>query len=387
MRIFINEILDSATAPDGWDGVLDSFNTTFGISSSCMFTLHESRNSRLNYTCGHKLRKHLTPDDRDLMERGGEDADKTTYLALSQRESQKFYEERALFGVARPEDLPPSKGRDLTAEMGLNTRTCAALNKTGPWLDGLFGQHPNADEAAALLSEPRMDIILPIMAHSLTLGRTLSALKSKFNASLSVLDALGIGVFLVSATGEIMEHNQEAKDILAQNDGLGMTRSKRFYLNKYEETAELDRMITDANKLLDGEVTSLNSLLNVSRPSGSFDFLLSVHALSDSQAELENGFKCAFVTVIDPARKNVLTADGIAALCDLTFSETEVVKLVIQGIRPAEVAARRSVSVNTVKTQIKSILHKTRCSNQSDIIRAAAATRIPIKSGAGHSFV
>jgi DNA-binding CsgD family transcriptional regulator len=191
----------------------------------------------------------------------------------------------------------------------------------------------------------------------------------------------------VSATGEIMEHNQEAKDILAQNDGLGMTRSKRFYLNKSEETAELDRMITDANKLLDGEVTSLNSLLNVSRPSGSFDFLLSVHALSDSQAELENGFKCAFVTVIDPARKNVLTAIGIAALCDLTFSETEVVKLVIQGIRPAEVAARRSVSVNTVKTQIKSILHKTRCSNQSDIIRAAAATRIPIKSGAGHSFV
>jgi hypothetical protein len=257
---------------------------------------------------------------------------------LSQRESQKFYEERALFGVARPEDLPPSKGRDLTAEMGLNTRTCAALNKTGPWLDGLFGQHPNA-----------VDIILPIMAHSLTLGRTLNALKSKFNASLSVLDALGIGVFLVSATGEIMEHNQEAKDILAQNDGLGMTRSKRFYLNKYEETAELDRMITDANKLLDGEVTSLNSLLNVSRPSGVFVFLLSVHALSDSQAELENGFKCAFVTVIDPARKNVLTADGIAALCDLTFSETEVVKLVIQGIRPAEVAARRSVSVNTVK--------------------------------------
>jgi DNA-binding CsgD family transcriptional regulator len=321
------------------------------------------------------------------MERGGEDGDKTIYLSLAQRESQKFYEERALFDVARTEDLPQSKGRDITSEMGLHRRSLAALNKKGPWLDGLFGQHANADEAAAILSEPRMDFILPILAHSLTLGRTLDALKSKFNASLSVLDALGIGVFLVSAKGEIMQHNQEAKVILAQNDGLRMTLSKRLYLTESEDSAELDRMITDAKRLLDGEVTSTNGLLNVSRPSGAFDFLLSVHALTDSQAELENGLKCAFVTVIDPARKDVLTADGIEALCDLTFSETEVVKLVIQGLRPAEVAARRSVSVNTVKTQIKSILHKTRCSNQSDIIRVAAATRIPIKSGTGHSIV
>jgi hypothetical protein len=115
MRIFINEILDSATAPDGWGGVLDSFNTTFGISSSCMFTLHESKINRRNFARGQKLRDYLTPANRDLMQSGGGGGDKTTYLALSQRESQKFYDERALFGVARPEDLPQSKGRDLSA--------------------------------------------------------------------------------------------------------------------------------------------------------------------------------------------------------------------------------------------------------------------------------
>lgn len=108
------------------------------------------------------------------------------------------------------------------------------------------------------------------------------------------------------------------------------------------------------------------------------DYLVSVQALSDGQGELEQGLQCAFMVVINPARKNMLTADSISTLCNLTDSETEIVKLIVQEVRPGEVAERRNVSPNMVKKQLRSIMQKMRCAHQADIIGVAAATRIPM---------
>ncbi|PMG99714.1 helix-turn-helix transcriptional regulator [Vibrio lentus] len=52
----------------------------------------------------------------------------------------------------------------------------------------------------------------------------------------------------------------------------------------------------------------------------------------------------------------------------LTKSETDVLDLIIRGLTGSEVAQIRSVSKETVRTQIKSILHKTQCKNQNQLI-------------------
>jgi len=65
-------------------------------------------------------------------------------------------------------------------------------------------------------------------------------------------------------------------------------------------------------------------------------------------------------------------------MTQLSEAENSVVDLLVQGLRPVDVAERRDVSLNTIKTQLKVVLQKLRCSTQSDIIRVAAATRVPI---------
>ena len=52
----------------------------------------------------------------------------------------------------------------------------------------------------------------------------------------------------------------------------------------------------------------------------------------------------------------------------LTKSELDVMELIIKGLTGSEVAQVRSVSKETVRTQIKSILHKTQCKNQNQLI-------------------
>ncbi|MEZ9556289.1 helix-turn-helix transcriptional regulator, partial [Vibrio splendidus] len=52
----------------------------------------------------------------------------------------------------------------------------------------------------------------------------------------------------------------------------------------------------------------------------------------------------------------------------LTKSELIVLELIIKGLTGSEVAKIRNVSKETVRTQIKSILHKTQCKNQNQLI-------------------
>lgn len=55
-------------------------------------------------------------------------------------------------------------------------------------------------------------------------------------------------------------------------------------------------------------------------------------------------------------------------LSSLTTAEIEVLKLLVQGFDGSEVAQRRNVSKETIKSQIKQILHKTGCRHQNQLL-------------------
>lgn len=52
----------------------------------------------------------------------------------------------------------------------------------------------------------------------------------------------------------------------------------------------------------------------------------------------------------------------------LTLAETQVLRLLLQGLDGSEIAHRRGVSKETVKSQIKALLHKTDCRHQNQLI-------------------
>ena len=57
------------------------------------------------------------------------------------------------------------------------------------------------------------------------------------------------------------------------------------------------------------------------------------------------------------------------ALYDLTPAETEIANGLLMGYSPEEISCLRRVVITTVRYQIKSMLHKTVTSRQSDMVR------------------
>ena len=219
---------------------------------------------------------------------------------------------------------------------------------------------------------------MPIVANSVSLGRTLQALRSRYKASLSVLDALGLAVFLIGSRGQIIEKNYEAQKILDADDGISMSREGKLKLIDTNKTKELEELIISSNDVSRLEKINRNkNIMSSPRKSNSYDYLISSYSLIDTKNEIEKDLNCAFVTIVDTDNNNI-SSSGIATLGQLTDAETGVVDLLIRGLKPKDVAEMRSVSLNTVKTQLKTIVQKLRCSTQSDIIRIAAITGLPI---------
>ncbi|WP_407492543.1 alpha/beta fold hydrolase [Pseudooceanicola sp. MF1-13] len=84
-----------------------------------------------------------------------------------------------------------------------------------------------------------------------------------------------------------------------------------------------------------------------------------------------------------------LSADRLDRLRDLlglSAAEVEVLTLLTLDHSPAEIAALRNRSLNTVRTQMKSLMTKTESNSQSDLVRLALMTTVLPDAGAdaGH---
>lgn len=245
-------------------------------------------------------------------------------------------------------------------------------------MDGFFLQVESNRHAVDIVNNHAINMFLPIIAGTLDLGRCFEALRLRFNASLSVLDKLGLGVFLINQQGHIICSNAEAMRIIDQSDGLRISSDNKLKVNASDTQAHLNSLIEQANGILQGNVAKFRDLCVIPRPSHQLDYLVAVRPMLDNLGELEKNLGCAFVTVIDPSRENTISVEGITALGLLTSAESDVVRLIVNGFKADQVADQRGVSLNTVRSQLKTISSKLNCSSQADIIRTAVATNIPI---------
>ena len=324
------------------------------------------------------MRRGATPRIVDLALSGGDAEDDPLYQRLLLAPPQRLMREIELLELERLKDLPPSRTRDACREDGIVERIGATLNRNGPWLD-VFGIYTFREgEAEQLLRDRQPENALPLFAHAVAMNRILDAMRSRFEGALTMLDRLGLGVFLADESGDVILSNAEAQRISDLRDGLTLTRENRLVAAAPEATVALASMIAHANRAAAAEEAAAAQRLSVSRSSGAHPFLVTVRPLLDHEGELQPGLRCAFVVVIDPARPGALSAEGLITLAGLTPKESELARLLVAGYPLADAAERRGVSLDTARNQLKSLSAKLRCSGQADVIRLAAATRLPL---------
>lgn len=392
MQSLITNIMATTVQPARWGEALDEFNQYFELPSTAILSFNSHNNYKKDIYTSAFLRNALSPELLDYLS-SGQDNDNDAYQALLRMKAQILYREDTIISAPdnpellskdlknptnEPLNLPESRLRDIMGNNGISIRIASKLNLSGPWMDGFFIHTKTTQQGRRIIANNEINLLLPIIAQSLNLGRCFEALRQQFNAALSALDHLGLGVFLLNNQGDIINFNNEAQRIIDLKDGLTMTANNKLRMKPADTQDTFNLLVQQANGVLQGDVVKFNNLLSIQRPSRKFDYLVTVRPMLDHLGELEKNLGCAFVSVIDPCRKNTISIEGLTTLGSLSIAESEVVRLIVNGYKTDEVADHRGVSLNTVKSQLKAISSKLHCSGQSDIIRTAVATKIPI---------
>lgn len=261
---------------------------------------------------------------------------------------------------------------------GVKRRIVARLHDHGVWFDGLTFLYSMEGEIMTAAENSQVQIVLPHIAKAIAVARPFNVLKARFHAIFSVLDRFHTGVFLLSATGSVVLENKEASRILDLKDGISVSRDGRLKSNTQSGNGVLSAAIMAAVSTVNGEGDDTGTLLSVPRSSGGSDFLLDVSPLKDSLGELGGTFRGALVMAVDPENRAVISTRGVDFLFGLTKAEARVCELLVEGHNTEEMAEMRNVSIETIRSQIKSVLLKTNSANRSDVLRRALTLNLPI---------
>lgn len=263
---------------------------------------------------------------------------------------------------------------------GIFRKVAARLNDFSTWNDNIAFQYCKSQTTIPKSSMTAVQQLLPHFARAVELGRTFTLLKHQFNAVLSALDHIVVGVCVVGADGQVIAKNEEAHRILSSGDGLHLDMSGNLVAKTDEESAWLSTAIKRCAGTAIGQGELHESSLIIKRRSTVEPLIVEVAPMRDTLSELSSNFAGTVVFLIDPGAIPLPSMNALSVSYGLTAAETSVCELLVDGYSTAEIADSRSVGAETIKTQISQVLTKTRTRSRTELIRLAFRCTPPVRT-------
>lgn len=269
----------------------------------------------------------------------------------------------------------------LINNIGIFRRMAARLNDNRSWYDAIAFQF-----ASDLMEIPpgciqRARELLPHLAKAFEMNRTTRQLNQLHSAVLAALDHVHVGICVVLEDASVVVANAEAQRIFSLADGIAPKEGKQLQVRDPATQDKLWRAISLTAKSARGANGLSHQSLLVERPSGNPAFVVDVAPLRDALSEIEHGLTGAIVTVIDPDNPRPFRIDRLSTAYGLSQAETNVCQHLIEGWSNQRIADSRNVTVDTVKTQVRSIMQKTGTHRRADLLRLVVQTSPPISQG------
>jgi DNA-binding CsgD family transcriptional regulator len=164
------------------------------------------------------------------------------------------------------------------------------------------------------------------------------------------------GVAVVDNRLHIAESNDAFGAILARNDGLSALGGQLTCRDNREQAA-LSRMVATATL---GQ-TAFDSTLRVSRGRRLPSYMVRLICSGGGAASA-----LGLLLIVDPDAPPPVAIDLWRAVFELTDCELAIAEGLVQGLRVSDIAQRRGVSVETVRTQTKRLFERLGVSSQTE---------------------
>jgi len=194
---------------------------------------------------------------------------------------------------------------------------------------------------------------------------------------LSVLELLDRGVVMLDGAGRPTYFNREAQRIFDDGDGLQL-RSSGLVASLPSEERKLRALLANTTAMgRDGQAVS------IARPSGRLPYSLIALPIRDREHVLPAIGSTAHTVMFvrDPHRESGQRAEWLMQLYGLTVTEALIALDLHEGQTPAEIAGRRGVSNNTLKSHMKAIFSKMDVTRQTDLVRLTGLALGDLRAG------
>jgi DNA-binding CsgD family transcriptional regulator len=370
----ISRIYDAALDQTAWVGALNDVAKQCDADEATLIGLADMNDSDMQLQSGNSLySKDFLEDYKRWFPKNVANIRKLSRFPAY----RMFRDTEILFD----EEVPAQERSTLKflyERFGIAHRAAASLNRDGAWIGALslhyHERHGPMTEAEATTA----GLFLPHVAKTVELTRPFMILRSRFQAVMAVLDRFHIGVFILSPKGHTVLCNREADRILDLEDGLSLDRSGLPQPARETERRALRDAIMNAAATARAEGDRAETLLTLPRISGGDPFLAEVVPIRDPDAELDSGFTGAMMLVIDPMHTDVVSTEGMQTLYDLTGAESNICRLIAEGLGTDKIADDQNLTRETVRTYVKRILEKTGTKNRVQLVRLALTVNLPI---------
>lgn len=208
---------------------------------------------------------------------------------------------------------------------------------------------------------------LPHLARAIEIQARLHQMEDTLNSSHEALESLAIGIVLIDGQGRVGFANRKALR-LASNSGMGIGRAGVVAPPGSPRT-RLESLVSGALRTARGDGEMAGGVLRVPAATGSI--VLQVVPLPRSgDAQRTGAWRGVEAMIIlgsatdpDPPPTRPLRE-----LYGLTPAEADLAARLLQGQNVEEIAAGRSVSVHTVRVQLKAVLSKAEVSRQAEFV-------------------
>jgi DNA-binding CsgD family transcriptional regulator/PAS domain-containing protein len=195
--------------------------------------------------------------------------------------------------------------------------------------------------------------------------------------ALSVIDNASRSVIILGQFGQITYRNSAARDLLAKDDGICL-QDERFTIHDAEARAEVDAFLEAARNSEGSDLDAKRLMRVVPRRSGQTPFKLVMYKLpfDRQQAALDETQSLAVALVYDPSTMNQLNENLLRKFYGLSGAEVALAQALFDGHALPEASAELGISVNTARTQLRSIFKKVDVHSQAALVQEFAKSFI-----------
>ncbi|MEO0496034.1 MAG: helix-turn-helix transcriptional regulator [Pseudomonadota bacterium] len=260
----------------------------------------------------------------------------------------------------------------------MSRRLGTRLNADKVWFDGLSVGFPASNATMSEAPKIKLAPLLPHFAKAIEMSRLFLELRRRHNAVLSALDHVDIPLLVVDAKRSVIVANQKAHHAIEEIPALQIGADGRLTSDDADLLVKLQSHTKEACVLVSDAPSIGKDQINLG-PDGDESLLqLAIAPIRDRDHDLDGDEGLALLTIISPKFLPRSDLGLFARQHQLSTAETEVCRLIYEGLNVAQIADRRETTAATAKNQIASVLSKTNTRNRIDLIRTIINTQPPI---------